>query len=492
MASNKDVDIAIVGGGSSAFAAALEAAGSGLSILLINHGTIGGTCVNVGCVPSKMQIHVASLVDQANHTSNIVGITKSSENNTPPLFQLEQWRVAQNNLVEQLRTCKYLDVIRDYPNIAVVSGRARFLSEHQIAVVESEEQSYFVNFKKAIIATGSSPHIPSNIIGLSQTPYWTSTEALMATKLPQHLMVIGGSYIALELGQSYRRLGSKVTIIARSTLLSREDPLISSTMCEFLKQEGIAVELHCLVERVSYNKGQFELELADKRHLSGDHLLVASGRKANVEDIGLDHISIKMDENKNIVVNEYLQTSCSDIYAVGDCTNIPKYVYVAAASGTKAARNIVASFKSQQDCQVKCCSSTPLYPLDISIVPGVVFTDPQVATVGMTEQQAKYAGIDTDSRVFHFCHLPRAIVNFDERGWIKLVIDKQSLLLVGATIVAPCGGEMIQTVAIAMRCKMTVKQLAEELFPYLTFVEAVKLCAQMFFKDVSKLSCCAG
>ncbi|GJQ15584.1 hypothetical protein GpartN1_g7375.t1 [Galdieria partita] len=483
----QQADLVIVGGGSSAFAAALEAADSGLSILLVNHGTIGGTCVNVGCVPSKMQIHVASLVHDGN-LDNISGI--SSHNNHTRLLELDKYRIQQNNRVEQLRTAKYLDVIRGYSNITVLSGFAKFLSKHQLIIEQESMEPYKVDFQKALIATGSSPAIP-HIEGLSQTPYWTSTEALMATKLPHHLIIIGGSYIALELGQSYRRLGSRVTILARSTLLSREDPLVSSTMCKILQQEGVVVELHCVVERVRYVNGQFELELTDKRQLSGDHLLIASGRKANVDSLGLDNIPIKMDEKRDIVVNEYLQTSCEDIYAVGDCTTIPKYVYVAAAAGTKAAKNIVGSLKSCQE-QHSCTTTSTLYRLDLSIVPGVVFTDPQVATVGMTEQQAKHHGIETDSRVFHFCHLPRALVNFDERGWIKLVIDKQSLLLVGATVVAPCGGEVIQTMDIAMRCKMTVKQLAEELFPYLTFVEAIKLCAQMFFKDVSKLSCCAG
>ncbi|EME26317.1 mercuric reductase [Galdieria sulphuraria] len=472
-------------------AAALEAAESGLSILLVNHGTIGGTCVNVGCVPSKMQIHVASLLHSGNydHIGRITGNHSST-----PLFELEKYRVQQKNRVEQLRTAKYLDVIRGYSNITLLSGFAQFLSQHQLIVEKQESESYQVHFKKAIIATGSSPSIPPNIEGLSQTPYWTSTEALMATELPHHLIIIGGSYIALELGQSYRRLGSKVTILARSTLLSREDPLINSTMCKILQQEGVVVELHCKVDHVSYVNGQFELELTDKRHLSGDQLLIASGRKANVDNMGLDHIPIKMDEKRDIVVNEYLQTSCEDIYAVGDCTNIPKYVYVAAAAGTKAAKNIVGSLKGCQSActTTHCDSSSSLYRLDLSIVPGVVFTDPQVATIGMTEQQAKYHGIETDSRVFHFCHLPRALVNFDERGCIKLLIERNSLLLIGAVIIAPCGGDMIQTIDIAMRCKMTVKQLAEELFPYLTFVEAIKLCAQMFFKDVSRLSCCAG
>ena len=206
----------------------------------------------------------------------------------------------------------------------------------------------------------------------------------------------------------------------------------------------------------------------------GDRLLVATGRNPNTRGLGLEGIGVKTDTRGGIVVDAHMRTSAPDICAAGDCTDQPQFVYVAAAAGTRAAINM----------------SGGEAVLDLSTMPAVVFTDPQVATVGCSEAEAHHDGIETDSRIL--TNVPRALANFDTRGFIKIVAEAGSGRLLGVQAVAPEAGELIQTAALAIHARMTVQELASQLFPYLTMVEGLKLCAQTFFKDVKQLSCCAG
>jgi mercuric reductase len=325
-----------------------------------------------------------------------------------------------------------------------------------------------------MIATGASPAIP-DVPGLKGTPYWTSTEALVAEDLPEHLIVYGGSVVALELAQAFLRLGSDVTLVARSTLLSREDPAIGAELSRVLEVEGMRVLRHTTLRKVSYQGGRFLVDTGSEQ-LAGDRLLVATGRHANSRTLDLEKAGVQTDGGGAIVVDDHMQTTAEGVYAAGDCTNSPEYVYVAAAGGTRAAINMTGG-----DAR-----------LDLSVLPAVVFTDPQVATVGLSEAQAKKQGIETDSRTLALENVPRALANFDTRGFIKLVAEKASGRLIGAQILAAEAGEIIQTTALAMRANMTVADLAGQLFPYLTMVEGIKLCAQTFTKDVKQLSCCAG
>jgi mercuric reductase len=327
---------------------------------------------------------------------------------------------------------------------------------------------------RILVATGASPAIP-DVPGLKATPYWTSTEALTAEELPGQLIVYGGSVVALELAQAFQRLGTKVTLVARSTLLSKEDPAIGAELLRVLESEGMRVLTQAKLRSVRFEGGSF---LADTgaEQLSGDRLLVATGRRANTASLGLDRADVRVDSGGAIVVNDRMRTSSEGVYAAGDCTNSPEYVYVAAAGGTRAAINMTGGDAK----------------LDLSVLPAVVFTDPQVATVGLSESQAHKLGIETDSRSLTLDNVPRALANFDTRGFVKLVAEKHSGRLLGAQILAANAGEIIQTAALAMRAQMTVADLGGQLFPYLTMVEGIKLCAQTFTRDVKQHSCCAG
>ncbi len=461
--------IAIIGSGSAAFAAAIQAADNGARVTLIEGGDlIGGTCVNIGCVPSKITIRAAHLAHlQAHHPFAGLSHQRPAVDRAA-LVEQQQARVAE------LRRAKYENILAQNPAIRLVRGWARFQDAHTLAVEGPEGTVQTVAADRILVATGASAHVP-DIPGLAQTPYWTSTEALVARELPRRLLVLGGSVVAVELAQAFRRLGSEVTVLARSTLLSREDPALGAALQSVFEAEGIQVRTRTVPQAVGHDGKDFVLELPGGE-LRGDRLLVATGRAPNTARLDLARAGVRTDACGAIVVDTRLRTNVPHIYAAGDCTDRPQYVYVAAAAGTRAAINMTGGEAE----------------LDLSTMPAVVFTDPQVATVGLREDQARTEGLAVESRTLPLDAVPRALANFDTRGFIKLVAEKGSGRLLGCQVLAAEGGEIIQAAALALRNRMTVAELGAQLFPYLTMVEGLKLCAQTFAKDVDRLSCCAG
>lgn len=461
--------IVIIGSGAAAFAAAIRASEAGAEVTIVERGTIGGTCVNVGCVPSKIMIRAAHIAHLRRHSPFDGGISTLE-----PVIRRERLLAQQQGLVDELRHAKYESILENMPGIRLIRGKAQFKNEYTVTVSLADGGEQDVEFDRALIATGARAAIPL-IPGLTGSPYWTSTEAMESPNIPERLLVIGSSVVAVELAQAYARLGSKVTMMVRGNLFTREDPAIGMALTEAFRAEGITVLLQTQTQKVSYTDEEFIIS-SNKGELRGDKLLIASGRAHNTEWLALDRAGVKCDEQAAIVVNDQLQTSAPNIYAAGDCTNQPQYVYVAAAAGTRAAINMTGG-------QAK---------LDLTAMPAVVFTDPQIATVGYSEMEAKRAGLEADCRTLTLDNVPRALANFDTRGFIKIVAETGTGRLLGVQAVAAEAGELIQTAAIAIHAGMTVHDLAGQLFPYLTMVEALKLCAQTYTRDVKQLSCCAG
>lgn len=461
--------VAIIGSGGAAMAAALKAVENGARVALIERGTIGGTCVNVGCVPSKIMIRAAHVAHLRRESPFDGGVSAQ-----PPTV-LRDWLLAQQQArVDELRQEKYERILRDTAGITVLRGSARFKDGQTLSVAILDEGERDVAFDRCLIATGASAAIPP-IPGLKHTPYWTSTEALVSASIPPRLAVIGSSVVAMELAQAFARLGSKVTVLARHTLFQREDPAIGQAITAAFRAEGIEVREHTQATHVSNDGSEFLLT-TDQEELRADKLLVATGRVPNTRALHLEAAGVKSDVAGAIAIDKAMRTSAPHIYAAGDCTNQPQFVYVAAAAGTRAAVNMTGGQAE----------------LDLTAVPAVVFTDPQVATVGYSETEAKLSGLHTESRTLSLENVPRALANFDTRGFIKLVAQAGSGKLLGVQAVTPEAGEIIQSAALAIRAGMTVADLADQLFPYLTMVEGLKLAAQTFTKDVKQLSCCAG
>lgn len=461
--------VAIIGSGGAAMAAALRAVDRGALVTLIERGVIGGTCVNVGCVPSKILIQAARVAHLRRKSPFDAAISAAA-----PAVMRERLLAQQQARVDELRHAKYEGILSTTPGITVLRGSARFKSAHALIVAAPDGQEREVAFDRCLIATGASPAIPS-MPGLQGAPYWTSTEALVSEAIPKRLAVIGSSIVGLELAQAFARLGSQVVILARGALLSREDPAIGEALTAAFRAEGIEVRERSQATAVRHAGDEFILSVGGEE-LRADQLLVATGRSPNTRELNLEAAGVALNEAGAIKVDLGMRSSAPGIYAAGDCADQPHFVYVAAAAGTRAAINMTGGAAE----------------IDLEAMPAVIFTDPQVATVGLTEAQARAAGIDSESRTLGLENVPRALVNFDTRGFIKVVAERGSGRLLGVQAVAPEAGELIQSAALAIRARMSVADLADQLFPYLTMVEGLKLAAQTFTKDVSQLSCCAG
>jgi len=467
--SNEQIHVAIIGSGSGAFACAIKASEAGARVTMIEvDDMIGGTCVNVGCVPSKIMIRSAHLAEHQ-RKNPFAGLADHK-----PVIDRSLLVNQQQNRVDELRQAKYESILENNPALHLKKGYAQFKNANTLEIIKPDAEVEELCADKILIATGAKPFIPA-IEGLSSVPYWTSTEALFATQLPEKLVVIGSSVVAVEIAQAYQRLGTDVTLLARNTLLYREEPKLGQGLQQALEKEGMRILLHTQADKVTFQDNQFHLKLSEE-NLVCDRLLIATGRSANTEQLMLENVGIKTDPQGAVEVNNHLQTNVENIYAVGDCSNMPQFVYVAAAAGTRAAINMTGG-------EAK---------LDLSTMPAVIFSDPQVATVGLSESQAKTIGLKTKSRLLELKHVPRALANFDTHGFVKIVANEDDMQIVGIQILAANAGEMIQTAVLAIHNKMTVDELAGQLFPYLTMVEGLKLCAQTFHKNVKDLSCCAG
>ncbi len=464
-----DFDLLVIGSGSGGFAAAIKGDELGHRVGIINGGTIGGTCVNVGCVPSKTLIRAAEAWHIAGHHP-FIGV-----NTTQSALDWPTVRGEKDALVSDLRQKKYVNVLDAYPNITLIEGRAAFTRDGAIRVGDRTFSA-----QRYVVATGAQPRILP-IPGLVDAQPLTSTSLMDLDELPKSLIILGGRAVALELGQTMARLGVKVLILQRSPrLVPEHEPEIGRAIQDYLEQEGITILTGVQVERVSRNGETRTVHARLKgqsRAYEADQILVAQGRQPNTTGLGLDQVGVKLDEDGAIIVNEYQQTSNPNIYASGDVTQNPDYVYVAAASGALAANNALNGNQK---------------PLDLSALPGVIFTDPQIATVGLTEAQAKRQGYPVKAKILPLEYVPRALAARDIRGLIKLVTDESSGHILGVHVLAAEAGEVIQTATLAVKFGLKVSDLTETLFPYLTQVEGLKLAALSFTKDVEKLSCCAG
>jgi mercuric reductase len=461
--------IVIIGGGSTAFAAAIRASELGGNALIINEGLpTGGTCVNVGCVPSKTLIRAAETHHRALNPG-FEGIETQSR-----IADFKKIIDQKREMVQDLRQQKYIDVIKDDPNITLLEGRGTLVDEH---TVEAGGETYHAD--NILLATGASTFVP-DVPGLEEAGYLTNENAYELEELPESLIVFGGGYIALENAQLFARLGSKVTLVQRSAhVLSDQPEELARGLTGYLKDEGITVLTNTDAKEVISTGDEKIVELTvngQETMLKATHLLVATGRQGNSEGLGLEQIGIDTVGRGYIPIDESMRSSVPNIFAAGDITGKYQFVYTAAYEGNLAAENALRGASRKAD---------------YSVLPWVIFTDPQVAGIGMDELQAQEAGIDYDSATLSLDNVPRSIAARDTRGFIKLIRNRENDRLMGARILAPEGSELLMELALAMRHGVTVKSLATEFHPYLTLSEGIKLAALTFDKDIKNLSCCA-
>lgn len=467
--SNKAFDVAVIGAGSAGFSAAITAAEAGAQVALIGHGTIGGTCVNVGCVPSKALIRAVETLHGARASVRFDGIEA--------VAKVTDWSAVtrqQQALVDDLRQAKYSDILPAYDRVSYLEGKASF-GKDGVLLIDGEALAA----NKIIIATGTRPAVPS-IEGIQCVPYLTSTTALALQELPTSLVVIGAGYIGAELAQIYARAGVKVTIVSRRGLLPEAEPEIGAALTGYFESEGISFVKASQYERIRETNQGIELTVSSPggpQTIHAEKVLIATGRTPNTDSLNLPNAKIEVQSNGGIMIDAQMRTSRQDVYAAGDVTGNDQFVYMAAYGAKLAANNAMNGDR---------------LTYDNSAMPAVVFTDPQVASVGLTEAAAKNAGHAVKTSVLTLDNVPRALAARDTRGLIKLVADEQSHRLLGAHILAPEGADSIQTVVMAIKFGMTHDEIGAMIFPYLTTVEGIKLAAQTFNTDVKRLSCCAG
>ncbi|MEQ8651470.1 MAG: mercury(II) reductase [Kiloniellales bacterium] len=466
--SKNGYDLAVIGAGSAGFSAATTAAEQGANVALIGHGLIGGTCVNVGCVPSKTMIRAAEALHGARAAGRFPGLTGEAN-----VVNWGRLIGAKDDLVTTLRQKKYIDLLPEYNGVAYFEGAARLNGKGVLV------NGAAIAADKIIVATGSAPGLP-DILGIADVPYLTSTTALELTDQPASLVIIGGGYIGCELAQMFARAGTKVTLVTRSRLLPEAEPEVSEALTQYLADDGISVLTELSYRAIKAIENGVELTIerdGQPESLAAQHTLLATGRRPNSADLGLEEAGVRLSQNGGIVVDDWMRTSKPGTYAVGDVTGRDQFVYMAAYGAKLAALNAL---------------NGDSFAYDNTAMPWVTFTDPQVAGVGLTEKAARVAGFEPKTSIVPLDKVPRALVARDTRGLIKLVADAETDRLLGAEILAPEGADSIQTAVLAIKHGMTAKALGETIFPYLTTVEGLKLAAQGFRDDLAKLSCCAG
>jgi mercuric reductase len=462
-------DLAIIGSGAAAFAAAIKARELGARVVMVEQGTLGGTCVNVGCVPSKFLLRAAELYWQAQH-HGFAGIPTWAG----PV-DLRALVAQKRELVANLRKEKYEDLVAYY-GWDVLHGVATFEDAGTLRV-----NGTVLTAGAYLIATGASPAAPP-IPGLAEAGYLTSTSALELDEVPESLAVIGANAIGLELGQYFRHLGSRVVLLE---LLPRvapfEEPEVSQALTEALAREGMEIVPAAQITRVAAQPNGRKVVQAtvegQTRRWEVTHILVATGRRPNTAGLGLDRAGIATDRRGAVVVDDTLRTTNPRVWAAGDVTPAPQFVYVAAYEGTLAAENSLTGAGRR---------------IDLTVLPRVTFTSPQVAAVGLTEAQAREQGYEVRVSLLPLNAVPRALVNGETHGMFKLVADARTDKLLGVHVVAENAGDVIYAATLALKCGLTVQDMTSTFAPYLTMAEGLKLAAQTFGKDVARLSCCAG
>jgi mercuric reductase len=471
-------DLVILGSGSTAFAAAIRAAELGKTAAMTEMRTLGGTCVNRGCLPSKNLIEAARIVWEAAHPRYPGLKPVKMDVNFAELIAQKQ------EVVETYRGKKYQSIITDDDKIKVFDGKAELLDAHTVRVGETT-----LIGDQILVATGTRPVIPP-IEGLARVSYLTSdllttNEGMELTELPESLVIVGAGYIALELGQMFHRFGTRVTILERSqVILPRYEPEVSDALTFILRKEGVNIVTDAQATRVAQkSKNQIEVtaNVSGKvQTFTAQKLLIATGREPNTDGIGLEKVGVALDERGFIKVNDELQTSVPNIWAagdvIGDQTDSQPATPVGAHDGVIAAKNALAGAHQK---------------VDHRVIPRVIFTDPQVAVVGQTDEEVVGSGVRCWCGTIPLEYVPRAGATHQTDGIAKVVIDRDTQEVKGVSLVMPNAGEVIHEAAMALRFHAKLEDFIDMIHVYPTMAEALKIAAISYFKDPAKLSCCA-
>ncbi|AHC51905.1 mercuric reductase [Sulfolobus acidocaldarius SUSAZ] len=450
-------DLAIIGYGAAGFSALIRANELGIKPVLIGYGEIGGTCVNVGCVPSKRLLSIGETYKYAS-----IALNRKITPNFEKSFE------DKSEIVSTLRKEKYEDVLNSY-DAKVIKGKAHFISPNAIKV-----NGEIIEAKKFLIATGSSPSIP-DIKGLNEAGYWTNVEALSPTRKISSLAIIGGRALALEFSQMYKRLGVDTVILQRSNrILPNWEPEISLSVKNYLENvEEIPVFTQVRVEEVETKNDQ-KVVITDMGEVEVDEILVATGRRPNV-DLNLDVAGVSLNEKGGVKVDDELRTTNPNIFAAGDVIGEQMLESVAGKEGFIAVDNAILNSHKK---------------IDKLSVPQVVFIDPNVSRVGLTQVEAESLGYAVDYRVVSMDSVPKARILRESLGLIKMVVNREDMRILGVEIFGKNSAEIINEAALAIKFKATIYDIIDTIHVFPTMSESLKIAAIAFERDVKRMSCC--
>jgi mercuric reductase len=470
-------DLVILGSGSTAFAAALRAQEMGRTAVMTEERVIGGTCVNRGCLPSKNLIEAAKLVYDARHP-RYPGLEP-----TPLPINFRALVQQKDEVIASYREKKYESLLGG--KFRIEKGHVQFVDPHTVEVDGKQLRGDAI-----LIATGSRPVLPA-ISGLSEVSYLTSDlltsgEAVEMTELPRSLVVIGGGYVALELGQMFHRLGVKVTLLERSKELLAHgyEPEVGPAVRKILEDEGLEILTNAPPKGVSAGGSSMVVALqvdGAARELRAEQLLVATGRRPNTDEIAIEKSGVALGERGQVLVDEHLRTNLPHIFAAGDVVGSEHGSQMATPVGSQDG-GIVAH---------NALSSEPPRRVNHRVIPRAIFIDPPLAVVGMNEREALAAGHRCWCRALPMSLVPRAGAIRDTRGFIKMVADAGTHQVLGVTMLGNSAADVIHEAAMALRLGAKLHDFIDLLHVYPTMAEALKIAAISRFKDPAKLSCCA-
>lgn len=450
-------NLVIVGAGTAGLITAAGAAGLGAKVALVERHLMGGDCLNVGCVPSKSLIRPSRLAAEMRDAGRF-GLTPSNVTSEDFPRIMERLRRIRAEISHHDSASRY----RDEFGVEVFIGNATFSGPDTVEVDGRQ-----LRFKKAVITTGARAVHPQDD-GLAETGFLTNETVFNLTELPKHLIVIGGGPIGCELAQSFRRLGSEVTIIQRSRFLPREDPDASAIIADVFEREGIRVLLNARIKQATKTDAgkRVVIDVGGKEEIvEGDEILIGAGRTPNVEGLGLEGVGVEYDQRHGVKVNDSLQTTNPRIYAAGDVCMAWKFTHAADAAARIVIQNSL--FKGR----------AKLSKLNM---PWCTYTDPEVAHVGLYESEAEEQGIMTNTFKVEMSDIDRAQSDGETDGFVKVLVRKGTDRIIGATIVASHAGEMISEISVAMATNAGLKALSSVIHPYPTQAEAIKRVADAY------------
>jgi pyruvate/2-oxoglutarate dehydrogenase complex dihydrolipoamide dehydrogenase (E3) component len=444
-------DVLIIGAGSGGLSVAAGAAQMGADVVLLEGHKMGGDCLNYGCVPSKALIASAKAAYGQQHSAQY-GVTDAPG--------MVDYAAAKDHVADVITQIAPVDSQERFEGfgVNVIREYGRFISKDEVQAGDT-----VIKARRIVIATGSSPLVPP-IPGLDKVPYETNETLFDLREKPEHLLIIGGGPIGMEMAQAHVRLGCKVTVIEGAKALGKDDPETAKVVLDSLRDEGVVIEEDALAAEVRGTAGAIEIEAKDGRIFKGSHLLMAVGRKANIDKLDLDKAGIKPAKN-GVDVDASLRSSNRKVYAIGDVAGGLQFTHVAGYHAGVIVRSMLFGLPSKAK---------------TSHIPWATYTDPELAQVGLTEAEAKEAhGIKLEVVRFHYAHNDRAIAERKTKGFIKLMVVKGRP--VGASIVGYQAGELINLWALALANRMKMSQIAAMVAPYPTIGEVNKRAAGAYF-----------